>query len=213
MGPIPGAALALAVPFLAAGADPAAIPSCEIEAEGALSTKRVVRFELEVERDASEAEPEGHVLYRDPTAGLHFRSTHLTSLEIAGSKGTVRGSGMANGAAAEFTIEVEDAKPGGDPDRLGITLSTGYTAAGEVVGGEVEIECEDEEESRISRPGAGGGTMAGKLGSRAVCLRRTWPGHACTRTSISPATSCSARPSASRAGAASPSVEEACTCP
>ena len=83
--------------------------------------------------------PKGEVTYKDDTAGVSLKSVGLTSVIISGTHATVRGSGVVNGTqAVEFKIDLDDLGEPGTSDRFSITW-TGYTNAGVLNGGNVQV--------------------------------------------------------------------------
>ena len=124
----------------------AAVAGCEVEGEGRLSTNPKASFDLEAKIRRSTGLPRGRVVFRDRAAGLRFVSTEILGLSIVGTSATIHGKGTVNGAAVDFTIEVADlGKRGSLLDLFEIALTNGYTAAGNVRGAGIEIECDDDD--------------------------------------------------------------------
>ncbi|HYZ18290.1 MAG TPA: post-COAP-1 domain-containing protein [Gaiellaceae bacterium] len=81
----------------------------------------------------------GKAQFRDGSAA-DFRSTRLTEISCgAGGHGTVKGTGINNGHAVDFTIEVVDHGESGTTDAFSISLSDGYTAGGTLTRGNVQV--------------------------------------------------------------------------
>ena len=85
------------------------------------------------------AEPKGNVNYQDKEAGLHLKSTAITSSIITGTHATIRGTGTVNGAPVEFKVEVDDLGEPGGTDTFSIEW-TGYTRGGTLSGGNIQIQ-------------------------------------------------------------------------
>ena len=90
-------------------------------------------------RDPSD--PSGHVNYVDHGTGLHVRSTDITSYTIVDAT-TRRIEGTAvlkDGSTVTFVVIVTDLGEPGTSDTFSISLSSGYSASGTLVGGNVQI--------------------------------------------------------------------------
>jgi hypothetical protein len=96
-------------------------------------------FNLEVKVDTT-----GHILgkaaYRDAAGGVDFRTTLITSATFNGNTVTFKGTGTNNNIATSFTITVQDkAEPGAGKDTFAITLGTGYSKAGTLQAGNIQV--------------------------------------------------------------------------
>ena len=96
-------------------------------------------FSLEVKVDTT-----GHIIgkaaYRDAAAGVAFRTSLITSATLNGKTVTFKGTGTNNNVATSFTIIVQDkAEPGAGKDTFAITLGTGYSKAGTLAGGNIQV--------------------------------------------------------------------------
>jgi Bacterial Ig-like domain (group 1) len=127
--------------------EPVAASGCEVEGEGRLSTNPKASFDLEAKIRRSTGLPSGRVVFRDRTAEQRFVSTEILGLSISGTSATILGKGTVNGTAVDFTVQVADlGRRGSLLDLFEIGLTNGYTAAGNVLGAGIEIECEDDDD-------------------------------------------------------------------
>ena len=111
----------------------------EVEADGSLSTNRRASFDVDVENEGGTHGPRGSVTFRDSAAGRSFVATKILSLAISGTQATISGRGMSNGNNVQFRVVVREART----SSFEITLSNGYSAAGQVKNGDVEVDRED----------------------------------------------------------------------
>jgi hypothetical protein len=125
--------------------EPVATAGCEVEGEGSLSTNRKAIFDFEAKVGSSTGLPKGKVVFRDRAAGQRFVSTEILSLSISGTSATIQGHGTVNGASVDFTLEVADLGRT-RLDSFKIELTNGYTAAANVRGEGIEIECDDDDD-------------------------------------------------------------------
>ena len=89
-------------------------------------------------RDPSD--PSGHVNYLDHGIRLHVRSTDITSYTIVNATTRqIEGTAVANGETVTFVVIVTDLGEPGTSDTFSISLSSGYSASGTLVGGNVQI--------------------------------------------------------------------------
>jgi hypothetical protein len=96
-------------------------------------------FNLEVKVDTA-----GHIggkaAYRDSAGGVDFRTSLITSATFNGQTVSFKGTGTNNNIATSFTIIVQDnGEPGAGKDTFAITLGTGYSKAGTLQGGNIQV--------------------------------------------------------------------------
>jgi hypothetical protein len=79
----------------------------------------------------------GKVDYRDGSAAK-FHSTRITGVTCDPSAGTatIEGTGVDKKAQVTFTVRLTD---GGATDEFAIELSSGYSASGQVSGGDIKV--------------------------------------------------------------------------
>jgi hypothetical protein len=82
--------------------------------------------------------PKGSVSYQDRSAGLDLKSTAITSVVIFGTHGTVRGTGIVDGALVDFRLEVDDNGEPGLNDTFQISWP-GYSTGGLLNGGNIQV--------------------------------------------------------------------------
>jgi len=85
--------------------------------------------------------PSGHVTYQDHAQNRTVQSTAVTSVVVSGTCATVRGTAKVNGSGA-FGFEVtvcDNGEPGTGADTFSIDMSDGYTNAGILGGGNVQL--------------------------------------------------------------------------
>ncbi len=83
----------------------------------------------------------GKVNYKDPGAGVDFRSTKIESVSFddATNRGIVTGMGVDNGLAVDFTATfVDNGEPGRD-DLFSIELNSGYSNSGQLTKGNIQF--------------------------------------------------------------------------
>src|SRR2546428_627865 len=82
----------------------------------------------------------GKAVYQDPAGGVDFTTGLITSATFNGKTVTFRGTGTNNNIATSFTITVQDrAEPGAGKDTFAITLGSGYSKAGTLQAGNIQI--------------------------------------------------------------------------
>lgn len=82
----------------------------------------------------------GHLHYMDHGTGMKVKGTGITAYTIV--DGTVRhieGTCEINGVPGTYKVDVSDLGEPGRNDTFSITLSNGYTAAGQLAGGNIQI--------------------------------------------------------------------------
>ena len=85
--------------------------------------------------------PSGHLTYQDHAQNRTVQSTAITSVVVNGDCATVRGTAKVNGSGA-FGFEVtvcDNGEPGKDADTFSINMSDGYSNAGTLGGGNVQL--------------------------------------------------------------------------
>ncbi len=87
---------------------------------------------------AGMAAPTGNVNYHDKSAGIHLKSTAITSSIITGTHATIRGTATVNGVEVEFRIETDDLGEPGRSDTFSIEWA-GYSRGGVISGGNIQI--------------------------------------------------------------------------
>jgi hypothetical protein len=69
----------------------------------------------------------GNNALKDPSAGVDFKSTSITSVSCSNGAATIQGSGLNNKAGVTYTIKVVDNGEPGSNDTYSISLSDGYS--------------------------------------------------------------------------------------
>jgi hypothetical protein len=96
-------------------------------------------FNLEVRVDTT-GHIRGKAAYRDSAGGVDFRTGLITSATFNGKTVSFKGTGTNNNIATSFTIIVQDnGEPGAGKDTFAITLGTGYSKAGTLQGGNIQV--------------------------------------------------------------------------
>ena len=96
-------------------------------------------FSIEVKVDTT-GRIHGKVAYQDPAGGVDFTTSLITSATFNGKTVTFRGTGTNNNIATSFTITVQDrAEPGAGKDTFAITLGSGYSKAGTLQAGNIQV--------------------------------------------------------------------------
>lgn len=86
--------------------------------------------------------PAGKVSYKDAAAGVDFRSTRITSVQVdsAGHTAKISGTGVNAGQQVEFTATAADSSKDGSTDTFSISLDSGYSRSGTLTKGNVNIK-------------------------------------------------------------------------
>jgi hypothetical protein len=93
------------------------------------------RFNLNVHTDNR-----GKVAYVDDASGLAFHSAFISSVNVEGTKATIKGTGFVDGTFTNFVVVVEDlGEPGVGSDTFSISLGTGYARSGVLIRGNIQI--------------------------------------------------------------------------
>jgi hypothetical protein len=119
----------------------ASTPGAKVTAGGWIpSGSDKANFGLTAKANAS-GTPSGHLTYQDHGQNRTVQSTAVTSVVVNGTCATVRGTAKVNGAGAVgFEVTVcDNGEPGKDADTFSITMSDGYSNAGTLGGGNVQL--------------------------------------------------------------------------
>lgn len=109
---------------------------CSVNGGGTLEPQR--NFGLNGRFDRSRAS--GHLNFLDRAAGLHVRSVEITSVVCTGSKATIRGTAATGTGTEQFRVDVDDQGEPGKDDTFSLQLlPSGYTAAGTLRGGNIQV--------------------------------------------------------------------------
>ncbi len=96
-------------------------------------------FSIEVKVDTT-GRIHGKAAYQDPAGGVDFTTSLITSASFNGKTVTFKGTGTNDNIATSFTITVQDkAEPGAGKDTFAITLGTGYSKAGTLQAGNIQV--------------------------------------------------------------------------
>src|SRR3989441_1294799 len=96
-------------------------------------------FSLDVKVDTT-GHIRGKAAYQDPAGGVDFRTSLITSATFNGKTVTFKGTGTNNNISTSCTSIVHDkAEPGAGKDTFAITLGTGYSKAGTLQGGNIQV--------------------------------------------------------------------------
>jgi hypothetical protein len=111
---------------------------CSVTGGGYIDTAGRKSFGLNARTSGSDAR--GHVNYVDHTTGLHVSSLEVTSVVCAGTSATIRGTASTSAGPQLFRVDVNDLGEPGRTDTFSIQLApSGYTAAGTLAGGNVQV--------------------------------------------------------------------------
>jgi len=85
--------------------------------------------------------PSGNLSYEDHGANRNVKSTDITYVVVSGNCADIGGTAKVNNAGSfGFQVRVcDNGEPGKDSDTFSITMSDGYTAAGTLGGGNIQI--------------------------------------------------------------------------
>lgn len=103
---------------------------------GALATPARPSFGFTIDSRGSSVRGNVNLVDR---AGIHFTSTSVTSLVVAGTKAIARGTGAVGSLAVTFRLEVDDLGEPGTADRFHLQLSNGYAASDVLSSGNIQI--------------------------------------------------------------------------
>lgn len=83
----------------------------------------------------------GHLVYKDHGANLRVKGTGVTAYVVTGPTSRhIEGTCEINGVPGTYMVDVADnGEPGRGADDFRLTLSTGYTAAGKLAGGNIQL--------------------------------------------------------------------------
>jgi hypothetical protein len=81
----------------------------------------------------------GSFNYDDPMTPISFHSTKVTSLTFTGNQAHIAGSGKSGQTNLNFTLDVTDNGSPGTNDFFSLHLSNGYSASGNLTGGDIFI--------------------------------------------------------------------------
>jgi hypothetical protein len=84
--------------------------------------------------------PSGHVTYQDHSMSRTVQSTGITSVVVSGNCAQILGTATVNGSGSfGFEVDVCDNGEPGNADTFSISMSDGYSNAGTLGGGNVQI--------------------------------------------------------------------------
>jgi hypothetical protein len=82
----------------------------------------------------------GHLTYIDHGTSLKVTGTGVTAYVVVDAKTRrIEGNATINGAAGTYKVVLSDNGEPGRNDRFAITLSNGYSAAGALAGGNIQL--------------------------------------------------------------------------
>lgn len=82
----------------------------------------------------------GHLTYIDHGDRLHVKGTGVTAYVATGPTSRhIEGTCLINGSAGTYQVDVDDQGEPGRDDTFVISLSNGYSAAGNLVGGNIQL--------------------------------------------------------------------------
>lgn len=82
----------------------------------------------------------GHLVYGDKGSDLKVKGTGVTSYVVTDARTrSIEGTAMINGVVGTYKVVASDNGEPGRKDSFTITLSTGYTATGNLSGGNIQI--------------------------------------------------------------------------
>jgi hypothetical protein len=124
-------------------APPASTPGAKITAGGwipaGLAGTQKATFGLTAKVKAN-GTPSGHVTYQDHSMSRTVQSTAITSVVVSGNCAQILGTATVNGSGAfGFQVNVCDNGEPGNADTFSISMSDGYSNAGTLGGGNVQI--------------------------------------------------------------------------
>ena len=101
-------------------------------------------FEINVRNDNKKGKTVGNFSYIDPAAGLSIVTSKISSLVITGNHAQFSGTAKQQGGGKHkqkfsFTVNVTDNGPG-PSDTFSITVSNGYSASGNLTGGDIIVQ-------------------------------------------------------------------------
>ncbi|MBN1762987.1 MAG: hypothetical protein JW878_07945 [Methanomicrobia archaeon] len=116
----------------------------QIEAPEQTGNKKKVdtaSFGFNVMYEEGDPAPKGELEYLDHATGMNVHAFEMTKLVVSADKTQAwfEGTCTINGANGTFKAYVEDNNEPGKNDKFAITLSTGYTAGGELLSGNIQI--------------------------------------------------------------------------
>ena len=77
--------------------------------------------------------------FSDPASGISFTAAKFSSLTFNGNQAHITGTGKGGKKTISFTVDVTDNGFPGTNDFYSIHLSTGYSASGTVLTGDIFI--------------------------------------------------------------------------
>src|SRR5207244_765327 len=135
-------------PVYFAGTGTSATPgSGLIPGNGCITTTpqncKVIKYPSEIPETGTTNTSTGTITitaYLDPAGGVDFRTRLITSAMFNGKTVSFKGTGTNNNIATSFAITVQDkAEPGAGKDTFAITLGTGYSKAGTLQAGNIQV--------------------------------------------------------------------------
>jgi hypothetical protein len=81
----------------------------------------------------------GTFSYRDPASNVSINSSSISSLTFNGRMAHFTGPKVSRSGAVSFTVDATDNGTPGTLDFFSIHLSTGYSASGNLTGGDISI--------------------------------------------------------------------------
>jgi hypothetical protein len=111
---------------------------CSVNGGGFIDADGRKNFGLNAHADGSGVR--GHVNYVDHASGMHVSSIEVSSLVCSGTTATIRGTAGTPSGPQLFRVDVSDLGEPGRSDTFAIQLApSGYTAAGTLAGGNIQV--------------------------------------------------------------------------
>ena len=110
------------------------------DAAAILSSGGQATFSLHVDK-GKKGKTQGNFTYSDPAAPLSFSAAKLSSLVITGNHAQFSGKAkLGKKSKITFTVDVTDNGDPGTLDTFSISVSTGYSAGGNLNSGNIQIQ-------------------------------------------------------------------------
>ena len=97
-------------------------------------------MDVSLQQNKKKTKAVGSFSYSDPAANLSFSSNKITSLTFIGNRARFTGTAkVGKKSQLSFTVDATDNGRPGTLDMFSIQVSTGYSASGNLINGDITI--------------------------------------------------------------------------
>ena len=118
--------------------DPGIVAATTVNGRGAITGQGGGRATFNFNATVAGGRPTGTFAFSDPRAGISIPKARVRSLTITGNSAAFSGTANIGGNNVTFDVSITD-NGDGTSDTFSISLSSGYTAGGNLIKGDIQV--------------------------------------------------------------------------